>query len=66
MEEGVREKLADGKPGLGGSDLDRSGGDVDGCEDEVDHDDAPEVHHGHIELVRALRSIAKRQNKTGQ
>ena len=66
MEEGIGEELANRETGLSGSNLDRSGGDVDGCEDEVDHDDAPEVHHGHIKFVRALRSIAKRQDKTGQ
>lgn len=28
--------------------------------DEIYHDNHPEVHHGHVKLVRSLRSIAQR------
>jgi hypothetical protein len=42
-----------------------SDGDEDGGEHEIGHDDGPEVDHGHVELVGALRSIAKGEYETG-
>lgn len=39
--------------------LNRLDDDEDSGEHQVDHDEDPEIHHRHVELVRSLRTIAE-------
>lgn len=44
--------------------LDRSDGHEHRGERQVDHDSNPEVHHGHVKLVRTARSVTQGQDET--
>lgn len=37
----------------------------DGCEEQVSHENCPEIDLRHVEFVAALRPIAKRENEAG-
>lgn len=60
----VFEQVSNGELIISGFDLDGSDGDINGCKDQIYHDTAPEIHHGHVEFVRALRSIPQGEHET--
>lgn len=60
----VGEQVAERKTVVCDLFLDRLHRDEDRGETQIDHDEDPEVHHGHVELVRALRPVAQGQNET--
>ena len=64
-EEFVGEELGEGEAVFGDLLLDGFDRDEDGGEEEVGHEDGPEVDLGHIELVGALGSVAKGEDETG-
>ena len=46
--------------------LDRLDGYEDRSEYQICHKTSPEIHHAHVELIRPLWSVAKRQYETCQ
>ena len=51
---------------ISGFNLDGANGDEDGCEDQIYHDTDPEIYHGHVKFIRALRSIPQGKHETSE
>lgn len=64
-EEFVGEELGEGEAVFGDLLLDGFDRDEDGGEEEVGHEDGPEVDLGHVEFVGALGSVAEGEDEAG-
>ena len=64
-EELIRNNVRDLESILGCLNLDRSDGDENGSEDEIQHNADPEVYHCHVKSIGALWAIPQCQDKTG-
>lgn len=56
-EERIVDEVSDCEFLVLGVDLNRADGDEDGSEDQIKHYTDPEIYHGHIEPIRALRPV---------
>jgi hypothetical protein len=61
----IGEQVTKGETVRGNLLLNRPDCDKDRGKGKIDHDSNPEIHHRHIESIRALRPVGQGQNKTG-